>query len=87
MWNTTHTKAYNLDDPNYNKMLIYNLLCCFATRVIYARITVTWDKDISLFGLFFQRTSLIESWLKLVRLVFLVFVLFSFISFIDFMLV
>ena len=37
MWNGTQTKTYNLDGPNYNKMLIYNLLCCFATRVVYAR--------------------------------------------------
>ena len=38
MWNVTHTKTYNLDGPNNNKMLIYNLLCCFLTRVIYARV-------------------------------------------------
>jgi len=46
MWNGTHTKTYNLDYPNYNKMLIYNLLCCFATQVVYAWILVTWDKGI-----------------------------------------
>jgi len=28
---------------NNNKMLIDNSLCCFTIRVIYTRITVTWD--------------------------------------------
>jgi len=46
MRSVTHTKAYNLDDPNYNKMLIYNSLYCITTRVVYARSMVTWDKDI-----------------------------------------
>jgi len=41
MWNETDTKTYNLDDPNYNKMLIYNSLCYFAIQVVYAWITVT----------------------------------------------
>jgi len=38
MWNKTYTKAYNLNGLNYNKMLIYNSLCCFATQVVYAQI-------------------------------------------------
>jgi len=42
----THTKAYNLDGPTYNKILIYNSLCYFATRIVYAGITVTLDKGI-----------------------------------------
>jgi len=46
MLNGTHTKTYNLDGHNYNKMIIYNSLCYFATRVVYARITVPWDKGI-----------------------------------------
>jgi len=40
------TEAYILGDPNYNKMLIYKLLSCFITRVVCARIMVTWDKGI-----------------------------------------
>ena len=41
MWNGTHTETYNLDGPNYNKRLIYNLLCRFVTQVVRAWITVT----------------------------------------------
>jgi len=46
MWDGTHPKAYNFDGPHYNKTLIFNSLCCFATRVVYAWITVIWDKGI-----------------------------------------
>jgi len=46
MWNGMHTKTYNLDDLNYNKIPVYNSLCCFATRVIYTQISVTWDEGI-----------------------------------------
>ena len=57
-------------------MLIYNLLCCFVTRVVCARITVTWGKGIqmrvSLFVLFLRGTNLIEPWPKPVRSVLLV---------------
>jgi len=31
---------------NNNKVLINNSLCYFATRVVYAQSTVTWDKGI-----------------------------------------
>jgi len=85
MWNGIHTKTYNLNGPNYNKMLINNSLCYFTTRVVYAQITVTCDKGIKMrvfvFGLFFGRTSLMESWPKLVQLVLPVF---SFIQFYRF---
>jgi len=39
MWNETHTKTYNLDGLNYNKTLIFNSLYCFATWIVYVRIT------------------------------------------------
>ena len=41
-WDTCYNLQHRL--PNYNKMLIYNLLCCFATRVVYAWVTVTCVK-------------------------------------------
>jgi len=89
MWNGTHTKTYNLDYPNYNKMLIYNSLCYFAARVVYARITKTWDKGIYmrvfLFG-FLWHSSLVESWPMLVRLILLIFIFIQFYQF-NFMLV
>ena len=39
---------------NNNKMLINNLLCCFAIQVVYIQITIMIR--ISLFGLFLWRT-------------------------------
>jgi len=51
-----HIPRYMGRTSNNNKLLINNMLCSFATRVVYARSTVTWDKGIymrvSLFGLF-----------------------------------
>jgi len=91
MWNGTHTKTYNLDGPNYNKMPIYNLLCYFVTRVVHDRIMVTWDKGVqkrlSLFGLFL---NVLVSWsrdLSLYDWFCSYSALFGFISFIYFMLV
>jgi len=31
---------------NNNKVLINNSLCCYAIRIVYTWITVTWDKGI-----------------------------------------
>ena len=49
---------------NNNKVIINNSLCYFATRVVYARSAVTWDKGIymrvSLFGLFLRCTNLMK---------------------------
>ena len=37
-----HIPRYTGRTNNNNKMLINNSLCCFAIRVVYTQITVTW---------------------------------------------
>jgi len=38
-----HIPRYMDQMSNDNKILINNLLCCFAIRVVYIQITITWD--------------------------------------------
>ena len=57
-----HRYMGRMCNNNYNKMLINNLLCCFAIWVVYTRITVTWDiryiDEGFLVELFLRRTCL-----------------------------